>query len=194
MQTCLCLWQERDLLKTFKIAPNTLATYLCHLEEHYRANSYHNNVHAADVTQSSHVLLSVAALEVIQLKRQLDGLPCKFISKERRKLSVVLHQWSYLSYPTWHGSKLYNCQYIWRLCCTLHRNLHTCSTKNIVYTYVYMYSTCTMCSTCTHSFSVVSMFQNVFTDLEVLAAIFACAIHDVDHPGVTNQFLVNTSQ
>ncbi|XP_055474706.1 cAMP-specific 3',5'-cyclic phosphodiesterase 4C isoform X2 [Psammomys obesus] len=34
--------------------------------------------------------------------------------------------------------------------------------------------------------------QAVFTDLEVLAALFACAIHDVDHPGVSNQFLINT--
>ena len=29
--------------------------------------------------------------------------------------------------------------------------------------------------------------------MEVLAAIIASAIHDVDHPGVNNQFLVNTS-
>lgn len=36
--------------------------------------------------------------------------------------------------------------------------------------------------------------QNVFTDLEILSAIFASAIHDVDHPGVTNQFLINTSK
>ena len=36
------------------------------------------------------------------------------------------------------------------------------------------------------------MHQNVFSDLEVLATIFACAVHDVDHPGLTNQFLVNT--
>lgn len=36
--------------------------------------------------------------------------------------------------------------------------------------------------------------QAVFTDLEVLAAIFASAIHDVDHPGVSNQFLINTSE
>ena len=36
--------------------------------------------------------------------------------------------------------------------------------------------------------------QAVFTDLEILAAIFASAIHDVDHPGVSNQFLVNTSE
>lgn len=36
--------------------------------------------------------------------------------------------------------------------------------------------------------------QAVFTDLEVLAALFACAIHDVDHPGVSNQFLINTRE
>lgn len=35
--------------------------------------------------------------------------------------------------------------------------------------------------------------EAVFTDLEVLAAIFASAIHDVDHPGVSNQFLINTN-
>ncbi|NWY93662.1 PDE4D phosphodiesterase, partial [Agelaius phoeniceus] len=34
---------------------------------------------------------------------------------------------------------------------------------------------------------------DVFTDLEVLAALFAAAIHDVDHPGVSNQFLINTN-
>lgn len=37
-----------------------------------------------------------------------------------------------------------------------------------------------------------SLPQNVFTDLEILAAIFSCAIHDVDHPGLTNQYLINT--
>ena len=29
----------------------------------------------------------------------------------------------------------------------------------------------------------------MFTDLEVLAALIAAAIHDVDHPGLNNQFL-----
>lgn len=34
--------------------------------------------------------------------------------------------------------------------------------------------------------------DDVFSDLEVLAAIIASAIHDVDHPGFTNQYLINT--
>ncbi|XP_044056425.1 cAMP-specific 3',5'-cyclic phosphodiesterase 4D-like isoform X3 [Siniperca chuatsi] len=92
------VFQERDLLKTFKIPIGTFITSMMTLEDHYHADvAYHNNIHAADVVQSTHVLLSTPALE------------------------------------------------------------------------------------------------SVFTDLEVMAALFASAIHDVDHPGVTNQFLINTS-
>ncbi|XP_036969543.1 cAMP-specific 3',5'-cyclic phosphodiesterase 4D-like isoform X6 [Acanthopagrus latus] len=92
------VFQERDLLKTFKIPNDTFVTFMMTLEDHYHADvAYHNNVHAADVVQSTHVLLSTPALEA------------------------------------------------------------------------------------------------VFTDLEIMAALFASAIHDVDHPGVTNQFLINTS-
>lgn len=32
----------------------------------------------------------------------------------------------------------------------------------------------------------------MFTDLEVLTALFSAAIHDVDHPGLTNQYLINS--
>lgn len=39
-----------------------------HLEDHYRKDiAYHTSAHAADVVQSAHVLLSVAALEVGQI-------------------------------------------------------------------------------------------------------------------------------
>lgn len=37
----------------------------------------------------------------------------------------------------------------------------------------------------------VAYFKSVFTDLEVFAAVFSAAIHDVDHPGLTNQYLIN---
>lgn len=38
------------------------------------------------------------------------------------------------------------------------------------------------------------MLQSVFTPLEITAALFAATIHDVDHPGLTNQFLINSSE
>ncbi|KAJ1172533.1 hypothetical protein NDU88_004379 [Pleurodeles waltl] len=92
------IFQERELLKTFKIPVDTLITYIMTLEDHYHADvAYHNSLHAADVTQSTHALLSTPALDA------------------------------------------------------------------------------------------------VFTDLEILAALFAASIHDVDHPGVSNQFLINTN-
>ncbi|CAL8343848.1 unnamed protein product [Merluccius merluccius] len=96
--TMYTVFQERDLMRTFKIPADTLVTFLLTLEDHYHADvAYHNSLHAADVAQSTHVLLSTPALHA------------------------------------------------------------------------------------------------VFTDLEILAAIFAAAIHDVDHPGVSNQFLINTN-
>lgn len=61
----LSLLQERDLLKTFQIPVDTFVTYVMTLEDHYHANvAYHNSLHAADVTQSTHVLLSTPALDV----------------------------------------------------------------------------------------------------------------------------------
>uniref|UniRef100_A0A452FCU5 Phosphodiesterase n=1 Tax=Capra hircus TaxID=9925 RepID=A0A452FCU5_CAPHI len=92
------VFQERDLLKKFRIPVDTMVTYMLTLEDHYHPDvAYHNSLHAADVLQSTHVLLATPALDA------------------------------------------------------------------------------------------------VFTDLEILAALFAAAIHDVDHPGVSNQFLINTN-
>ena len=45
----------------------------------------------------------------------------------------------------------------------------------------------------THILLSSSALEEVFTPLEVLSAILASSIHDVDHPGLTNQYLVNTS-
>ena len=33
----------------------------------------------------------------------------------------------------------------------------------------------------------------MLTPLEIFAALFASTIHDADHPGLTNQYLINTS-
>jgi len=96
--TTFKIFQERDLLKTFKIPPKTLLSFLMTLEDHYLKDvSYHNHLHASDVTQSTHVLLQSSSL------------------------------------------------------------------------------------------------QDIFSPLEILSALLACCVHDVDHPGVSNQFLVNTS-
>ncbi|XP_075889273.1 3',5'-cyclic-AMP phosphodiesterase 4D isoform X2 [Nelusetta ayraudi] len=60
------IFQERDLLNMFKIPLDTFITYLMTLEDHYRHDvAYHNNIHAADVAQSTHVLLSTPALEAV---------------------------------------------------------------------------------------------------------------------------------
>ncbi|NWI31202.1 PDE4C phosphodiesterase, partial [Sula dactylatra] len=58
--------KERDLMKTFRIPVSTFITYMLTLEDHYHADvAYHNNIHAADVAQSTHVLLSTPALEAV---------------------------------------------------------------------------------------------------------------------------------
>ncbi|KAG9488485.1 hypothetical protein GDO78_004825 [Eleutherodactylus coqui] len=60
------IFQERELCKTFKIPVDTLITYMMTLEDHYHADvAYHNSLHAADVTQSTHVLLSTPALDAV---------------------------------------------------------------------------------------------------------------------------------
>lgn len=135
--------KERDLLKTFRIPVDTFITYVMTLEDHYHANvAYHNSLHAADVTQSTHVLLSTPALDVsTAFLTQLD-------------LWVASHRNSTNAPDLLQGMN--------------HVALGVDSSM--------------------------SLQQAVFTDLEILAALFAAAIHDVDHPGVSNQFLINTSK
>lgn len=36
-------------------------------------------------------------------------------------------------------------------------------------------------------------FETIFSDIEIVSALFSAAIHDVDHPGLSNQFLINSS-
>lgn len=53
---------------------DTFVTYVMTLEDHYHANvAYHNSLHAADVTQSTHVLLSTPALDVSTSTRPPAG-------------------------------------------------------------------------------------------------------------------------
>jgi cAMP-specific phosphodiesterase 4 len=61
------IFKKRDFLNKFQISPHTLNNFLNTLEEHYQLVPYHNKIHAADVTQSIHVLLNTNALEVIFL-------------------------------------------------------------------------------------------------------------------------------
>ncbi|CAL8090320.1 unnamed protein product [Calicophoron daubneyi] len=47
-----------------------------------------------------------------------------------------------------------------------------------------------------HTTDVILTFNNVealFSDLEIFATLFACVIHDIDHPGVSNQYLINAN-
>ena len=58
--TAYRIFQERDLLAAFRLESHTLLTFLVTVESHYRPDTvrYHNNLHAADVTQSTHLLLA----------------------------------------------------------------------------------------------------------------------------------------
>ena len=37
------------------------------------------------------------------------------------------------------------------------------------------------------------MMELMLNPSKVMTAVFSAAIHDVDHPGLTNQYLINTS-
>ncbi|XP_050435645.1 cAMP-specific 3',5'-cyclic phosphodiesterase isoform X4 [Adelges cooleyi] len=60
------VFQNRELLKTFMIPAKTFVTFMMTLEDHYaKDNPFHNSTHAADVVQSTNVLLNSPALESV---------------------------------------------------------------------------------------------------------------------------------
>ncbi|KOX73490.1 cAMP-specific 3',5'-cyclic phosphodiesterase [Melipona quadrifasciata] len=66
--TCVAYtaFQTRDLLKSLAIPPKTFVTFMMTLEDNYvKDNPFHNSLHAADVTQSTHTLLNTPALESV---------------------------------------------------------------------------------------------------------------------------------
>lgn len=66
--TCVAYtaFQSRDLLNALMIPPKTFITFMMTLEDHYcKDNPFHNSLHAADVTQSTNVLLNTPALESV---------------------------------------------------------------------------------------------------------------------------------
>ncbi|KAL3310427.1 hypothetical protein Ciccas_011009, partial [Cichlidogyrus casuarinus] len=61
-----CIFRSRNLLEKFSIPPWNLIKYMMLVEEHYNSRvPYHNSIHAADVVQSTHVLLDAPALETV---------------------------------------------------------------------------------------------------------------------------------
>ena len=62
------LQQEQGLVNKLQIQPRVLLSYLAMVEDHYRPFvPYHNSLHAADVAQTTHYLLSLPALKVLLL-------------------------------------------------------------------------------------------------------------------------------
>jgi cAMP-specific phosphodiesterase 4 len=66
--TCITykIFQEREFCKHFKIPNRTLINFLMTVEDHYLKDiPYHNHLHAADVTQSTHILLNSPNLDSV---------------------------------------------------------------------------------------------------------------------------------
>ena len=79
-----------DLIRTFKLEETKLARFLWRIEEGYPNNPYHNRTHAADVLQSTFMLITQGGLSANRLchmaaimaavsmhtTRGLHGHPC----------------------------------------------------------------------------------------------------------------------
>ncbi|XP_037025889.1 cAMP-specific 3',5'-cyclic phosphodiesterase, isoforms N/G isoform X4 [Bradysia coprophila] len=74
--TCVAftVFQSRDLLNALMIPPKTFITFMATLEDHYvKDNPFHNSLHAADVAQSTNVLLNTPALEGVFTPLEVGG-------------------------------------------------------------------------------------------------------------------------
>ncbi|XP_031628496.1 cAMP-specific 3',5'-cyclic phosphodiesterase isoform X3 [Contarinia nasturtii] len=74
--TCVAytVFQGRDLLTALMIPPTTFLAFMATLEDHYvKDNPFHNSMHAADVTQSTNVLLNTPALEGVFTPLEICG-------------------------------------------------------------------------------------------------------------------------
>ena len=68
------VFQSRDLLNALMIPPKVFLAFMCTLEDHYvKDNPFHNSLHAADVTQSTNVLLNTPALEGVFTPLEVAG-------------------------------------------------------------------------------------------------------------------------
>lgn len=74
--TCVAytIFQSRDLLNALMIPPRTFVAFMATLEDHYvKDNPFHNSMHAADVAQSTNVLLNTPALEGVFTPLEVGG-------------------------------------------------------------------------------------------------------------------------
>ncbi|XP_011182042.2 cAMP-specific 3',5'-cyclic phosphodiesterase isoform X3 [Zeugodacus cucurbitae] len=74
--TCVAytIFQSRELLTSLMIPPKTFLNFMTTLEDHYvKDNPFHNSLHAADVTQSTNVLLNTPALEGVFTSLEVGG-------------------------------------------------------------------------------------------------------------------------
>ncbi|XP_055712683.1 cAMP-specific 3',5'-cyclic phosphodiesterase isoform X2 [Phlebotomus papatasi] len=74
--TCVAysVFSQRDLLSALMIPPKTFIAFMVTLEDHYvKDNPFHNSLHAADVTQSTNVLLNTPALESVFTPLEICG-------------------------------------------------------------------------------------------------------------------------
>lgn len=66
--------QSRELLTSLMIPPKNFLNFMSTLEDHYvKDNPFHNSLHAADVTQSTNVLLNTPALEGVFTPLEVGG-------------------------------------------------------------------------------------------------------------------------